>query len=147
MLKLSRQEQNAERGMHVYDMSLVVMDTNVLVSALLSKTGNPAKILNKFLAGELTLVYSEVILEEYEDVLYRPKLKIPAEEADAVITDILLHGAEVWPLPSFTPLPDEDDRCFYDAATAAGAYLVTGNARHYPTELFVLSPTAFVELH
>ena len=46
---------------------LVVLDTNVLVSALLSKTGNPAKILNKFLEGELTLVYSEEILKEYKE--------------------------------------------------------------------------------
>ena len=64
---------------------LVVPDTNVLVSALLSKTGNPAKILDKFLKGELSIVYSEDILEEYEDVLHRPKLKIATDEANTLI--------------------------------------------------------------
>jgi len=126
---------------------LVVIDTNVLVSALLSKSGNPAKILDKFLEGGLTFVYCDEILEEYEDVLYRAKLKIPTEEANSLIADILLHGIEVWPMPNFTPLPDEDDRCFYNTAITAGAYLVTGNAKHYPIEPFVLSPSAYLALH
>jgi putative PIN family toxin of toxin-antitoxin system len=125
--------------------SLVVLDTNVLVSALLSKTGSPAKILDKFLRGELSLVYSEDILEEYEDVLHRPKLKIAVDETNTLIRSILLHGIEIWSVPSFMPLPDEDDRCFYDAATTARAYLITGNAKHYPNEPFILSPAGFID--
>jgi len=97
------------------------------------------------LAGDLTLVYSEEILEEYADVLYRPKFNFPFEEVVALIADIRLNGKEVWPIPSKIPISDEDDRCFYDVAKTAGAYLITGNAKHYPTEAFILSPTAFVE--
>jgi len=62
------------------NMPRVVIDTNVIVSALLSPFGNPAKIYKMFLAGLLTLVYSSDILDEYQDVLSRPRLKIPANE-------------------------------------------------------------------
>ncbi|MCL2420513.1 MAG: putative toxin-antitoxin system toxin component, PIN family [Defluviitaleaceae bacterium] len=124
----------------------IVIDTNVIVSALLSRNGNPAKILDRVLVGELIIVYSEEILEEYEDVLYRPKLKISYEDADTLIADICLHGEEVWPTSSLIPMPDEDDRCFYDAAKMAGVYLVTGNAKHYPVDSFIVAPADFVKL-
>jgi putative PIN family toxin of toxin-antitoxin system len=62
------------------DKKRVVLDTNIIVSALLSGKGNPGKILDLFLAGELMLCYSDEILEEYSDVLYRPHLRIPVDE-------------------------------------------------------------------
>ena len=55
----------------------VVLDTNVVVSASLSRNVNPAKIYRMFLAGLLTLIYCDEILAEYEDMLYRPHLRIP----------------------------------------------------------------------
>jgi len=124
----------------------VVLDTNVIVSALLSKVGNPAKILDRFLVGELILIYNEEILEEYEDVLYRPKLKIPQGDVDTLITDILQNGVKVWPKPSCFQMSDEDDRCFYDTAKEVGSYLITGNIKHYPSEAFILTPKDFLEL-
>ena len=54
----------------------VVIDTNVLASALMTPTGNPAKVFKMFLAETIVLVYSEEIMFEYEDVLYRPRLRI-----------------------------------------------------------------------
>jgi putative PIN family toxin of toxin-antitoxin system len=124
----------------------VVFDTNVIVSASLSRNGNPAKIYRMFFAGVLPLVYCEEILAEYEDVLYRPHLKIPSEEADIVMTTIRQYGEEVRPLLSVHAMIDEDDRIFYDTAKSAGEYLITGNTKHYPNETFVLTPTAFLEL-
>ena len=96
----------------------VVLNTNVLVSALMSPSGNPAEIYKMFFTGDLGLVYNESILSEYDDVLHRPYLRIP----------------------------DEDDRAFYDIAKSSGAYLVTGNTRHYPNESFILTPTEFMGL-
>ena len=123
----------------------VVLDTNVLVSALMTPSGNPAKVHKMFLAEELTLVYSEEILAEYEDVLFRPRLRIPTDDADAVLEAIRQCGDLVTPNPSTDSMPDEDDRIFYDAAKCTGAYLVTGNSRHYPSEPFILTPTEFLD--
>jgi hypothetical protein len=43
-------------------------------------------------------------------------------------------------------MPDEDDRVFYDSAKLAGAYLITGNAKHYPAQPFVVTPAEFFRL-
>jgi putative PIN family toxin of toxin-antitoxin system len=123
-----------------------VLDTNILVSALLSPAGNPAKIYRMFLAGILDLVVSADILAEYEDVLHRPRLSIPAADAGTVLFVVRRYGEKVQPVPSKAPLPDEDDRAFYDAAKYGNAYLVTGNTKHYPQESFILTPAAFLAL-
>ena len=124
----------------------VVIDTNVLVSALLSPSGNPAKIYKMFLTGMLSLIFSTDIFEEYQDVLRRPSLKISPIDSDIIFSSILQYGEKVEPVPSIIVLPDEDDRVFYDTAKTAGAYLVTGNKKHYPQEPFMLTPTEFLEL-
>jgi putative PIN family toxin of toxin-antitoxin system len=123
-----------------------VLDTNVLVSALMSPLGNPARIYRMFFAGALVLVYNESILSEYEDVLHRPYLRISTEDADKVLNAIKLHGEHVESTPSTFPMTDEDDRAFYDTAKSSDAYLVTGNTRHYPNESFILTPIEFLEL-
>ena len=99
-----------------------------------------------FLTGILALAYSEEILMEYRDVLHRPRLRIPAEDADTVLDVIRQYGEQVEPIPSIDPMADEDDRIFYDTAKSAGAYLITGNKRHFPDEPFILTPAEFLEL-
>jgi len=127
-------------------ISRVVLDTNVLVSALLSRESNPAEIYRMFMAKAFTLVYCAEILNEYGDVLYRPKLRIPRSDADIMLAAIRKHGEEVRTAPSVILMPDEDDRVFYDAAKRSGAYLVTGNKRHYPNEPFIFTPAEFLVL-
>lgn len=124
----------------------VVLDTNVLVSALLTPSGNPAVIYKKFLAGLLDLVVSTDILMEYEDVLHRPRPRIPASDAGIVLAAIRQHGERVSPDTSTIAMVDEDDRIFYDTAISARAYLVTGNIKHYPREAFILTPAEFLQL-
>ena len=124
----------------------VVLDTNVLVFALMSPLENPARIYKMFFTGALGLGYNESILSEYEDVLHRPHLRISTEDADKVLNAIKLHGEHVESTPSTFPMTDEDDRAFYDTAKSSDAYLVTGNTRHYPNEPFILTPTEFLEL-
>jgi len=103
----------------------VVLDTNVLVSALMTPSGNPAKVHKMFLAEELTLVYSKEILAEYEDVLFRPHLRIHADDAETVLKSIRQCGYLVAPNPSADSMPDEDDRIFEKKAfiitTGAGS--------------------------
>jgi putative PIN family toxin of toxin-antitoxin system len=124
----------------------VVLDTNVIVSALLSPLGNPAKIYKMFLTEVLTLVYSEDILDEYRDVLLRPRLKIPADDINIVFSAINQYGECVEPTPSTEDMIDESDRIFYDTSKSSGAYLITGNTKHYPQEAFILTPREFLEL-
>jgi putative PIN family toxin of toxin-antitoxin system len=93
-------------------MLRAVLDTNILVSALLSPFGNPAKVYKMFLTRTLTLVYSESILAEYKDVLYRPRLCIPSDDADIVLEAIRQYGEQMEPIPSFEPMTDDDDRVF-----------------------------------
>jgi len=124
----------------------VVFDTNILVSALLSRQGNPARIYRMFVTRALTLFYCTEILDEYEDVLYRPHFHIRQDDADIVMTAIRQYGYVVRPVPSIHVMLDEDDRIFYDVAKTAGAYLITGNTRHYPNEPFILTPAEFLEL-
>ena len=110
----------------------VVLDTNVLVSALMSPLGNPAKIYKMFFTGALVLVYNESILMEYDDVSHRPYLRISSEGADKVINAIKQYCEHVESISSTFPIIDEDDRTFYDAAKGSDANLVTDNTRHYP---------------
>ena len=123
-----------------------VLDTNVIISALLSRNGNPAKIIKLFLDGSLVLAYSDAILDEYEDVLYRPRLKIPKADADIVVDAVSQHGERIFAVPSVISMPDEDDRVFFDTAKTADAFLITGNTKHYPSEAFVMTPAAFLGL-
>jgi putative PIN family toxin of toxin-antitoxin system len=123
----------------------VVLDTNIIVSALLSPTGNPAKIYRMFLTGALSLVLSADIFEEYQEVLQRPRLCIPVDDAKTVLAAIWQYGEEIVPVPSRNTMIDEDDRIFYDTAKSAGAHLITGNKKHYPQEPFILTPKEFLE--
>jgi putative PIN family toxin of toxin-antitoxin system len=123
-----------------------VLDTNILVSALLSPLGNPAKIYRMFLTGSLDLVISVGIFEEYEAVLHRPQLKIPTVDADKVLAAIRQHAETVYPTPSDAAMPDEDDRVFFDTAKTSGVYLVTGNTKHFPQKPFVLTPREFMSM-
>lgn len=129
-----------------------VLDTNVLVSGLLSPHGPPAALLNEIAADNLTPVYSDPIFEEYAEVLIRPSLHL---DPDAVLRLLALFGdvAEyVSPsndcLAGIDPaeFPDLDDLPFYAAALAAHCPLVTGNRKHFPNNgpVPVLSPAEFI---
>jgi putative PIN family toxin of toxin-antitoxin system len=121
----------------------IVLDTNVLLSALLSPQGVPAQILMLTLAGELTLLFDERVLEEYREVLSRPRFAIPPAQADDVLRQLEADGELVAATPVTAALPDPDDRAFVEVALSGHAdALVTGNARHFPPDLgiVVLSP-------
>jgi predicted nucleic acid-binding protein len=63
-----------------------------------------------------------------------------------VLAAIRCFGELIEPVPSTQPTKDEDDRIFYDTAKRAGAYLITGNTKHFPRESFILTPAKFLEL-
>ena len=124
----------------------VVLDTNILVSGLLSAYGNPAKIINAFKERRFNLFYNDEILAEYRDVLFKDRLGLPHQDINDLLEEISKIGCPVIPNTSSLPLPDEDDRIFYDTAKTANAYLVTGNIKHFPNEPFIIVPAEFVKL-
>jgi putative PIN family toxin of toxin-antitoxin system len=117
-------------------MFKIVLDTNVIISAALSPTGNCARII-RAVAGsvEIKLFYSPEILLEYKQVLSREHLKIGTERRLSIIDHTITNlGTMIEPAVSDIWLPDETDRIFYDTAQEAEAILITGNIKHYPAE-------------
>jgi putative PIN family toxin of toxin-antitoxin system len=128
----------------------VVLDTNVVVSGLLTDLGAPAQIVELCLAGDLELVIDGRIVAKYREVLRRPELSLDAADVEAFlgIVDFAEHVVGV-PLP--LTLPDPDDLPFLEVAVAAAVdALVTGNARHFRApegklDISVVSPRQFLD--
>jgi putative PIN family toxin of toxin-antitoxin system len=112
-----------------------VIDTNVVVSGLLSPDGNEALILLAVHPGLVRPCLSAEIIEEYGEVLARPKFAFPPDEIAAVTAMFREKGELVVPRGPPATLPDPDDVKFLHCAAAAQAeYLVTGNKRHFPQQ-------------
>jgi putative PIN family toxin of toxin-antitoxin system len=127
----------------------IVLDTNVLVSGLLSPFGPCGEILRMVSSGELTLALDARILAEYQEVLTRPKFNFDHEKNTALLDQIEHLGTIIAASPLVQPLPDPDDESFLEVAIAARvACLVTGNRVHFPPEscqgVTVLSPSEFL---
>jgi putative PIN family toxin of toxin-antitoxin system len=131
-------------------MTRLVLDTNVLVSALLNPRGAPAQVLRLVLAGEIGLCVDERILQEYYDVLTRPRFGFPVSDVNDLLA-FLHEGSEVFTaVPARTISPDPYDQVFVEVALASGvSHLITGNPRHFRgLEKFgvrVVSPKQFLE--
>ena len=128
----------------------IVLDTNVLVSALLSPFGPPAEILRLVGTGMIQVCHDLRILDEYRRVLLRPVFPFRPLEVEALLDQIEADGEPVTALPLFQRLPDPDDEAFLEVALAGEArYLVTGNLRHYPLRSLqgvrVVSPREFLK--
>ena len=96
--------------------------------------------------GEFQVYYSAGIMNEYKRVLAYYHLKIEAA-IQSDITDVIEEvGTLIEPVASVLPLPDENDRAFYDAAVVSGSILITGNTKHFPSEPFVMTPSDFLDL-
>ena len=129
----------------------VVLDTNVLVSALLSSKPDAATVLvaKSLFSGKVTPIYSRAILDEYLNVLYREKFGFPHEKIDYLLRAIIHYGLSLEPSPSGVVLPDMKDVPFYEVVLEKKndlAYLVTGNTRHFPEEPFIVTPREFLNI-
>lgn len=127
-----------------------VLDTNVLVSALLSKSSIPAMILDEAADGSIAPLYDDDILAEYEDVLHRKKFPFSEREIRAVIEAIKSRGLHVEAGAVDMTLPDMDDVVFYavvmEKRKETDAYLVTGNLKHFPKEPFIVTPREMLDI-
>lgn len=128
-----------------------VIDTNVLISALLSSKDDTAtvQVLGKVITGEIIPVYSNVITKEYREVLSRKKFGFSGDLIDYLMSSIEKYGMLIDPSPSGITLPDMKDVPFYEVVLEKrddNAYLVTGNIRHFPKEPFIVTPRELIDI-
>ena len=130
----------------------IVLDTNVLVSGLITPFGPAGDIVRLLAVGTIRACYDARILGEYREVLSRPAFRIAAERIEALLDQIEADGMLVTARPLAARLPDPDDEMFLAVALSGNARcLVTGNLRHFPDEsrrgLPVVSPRRFLDLY
>lgn len=127
-----------------------VLDTNVLVSALLgaSRMSIPTLVLKAVTDGYLIPLYNDEIINEYREVLSRKKFPFDPELIETVLKTITTDGlcldrtkvtGEIF--------PDPKDLVFYEVALSKeDSFLVTGNLKHFPKKPFIVSPAEMVEI-
>ena len=125
----------------------LVLDTNIVISALINPGGKPSQIIKMILGRKADLCYNSAILSEYECVATRPKFSefvdpIKIHRFFKLIENI---GIPFNPSISRIKLPDESDRIFYDTAKGSGSILISGNLRHYPKVSFIMAPADFLK--
>ena len=127
-----------------------VIDTNVIVSALLSSDleSNPVKVFRAIVQERIIPLYNDEILEEYRCVLSRPKFHLDLPLIDTVIKSIITDGLNIDRTPAADiNFPDPKDIVFYEVALSVeDSYLVTGNIRHFPVKPFVVTPAEMVRI-
>ena len=128
-----------------------VLDTNVIVSALLSSKADAAtvQVIQKLFSDSFCPVISKEIMAEYTEVLHRAKFHF----SPAIVEDLLFAIEEkaeyVIPASTGAILPDMKDLPFYEVVMEKrkeDAYLVTGNQKHFPAEPFIVTAREFLEI-
>ena len=127
-----------------------VIDTNVLVSAMLKWKSIPGKILELTFNGLIVPLVNDEILKEYREVLSRPKFKLTREIVDDLINGIMENSVFVNEQSLDEYLPDPKDRVFYEVVMEErkkeDAYLVTGNIKHFPIRPYIVTPREMLDI-
>ena len=123
----------------------IVVDTNVLVSALIRPEGVPARILDLILSGQVKIVIDHRIYAEYQDVLLRPEFGFAPDPVGNLLDFLLQSGERVYAITTSIALPDADDGKFLEVAIDGSVdFLVTGNLKYFPLRqrhgVLVVSP-------
>ena len=130
----------------------IVLDTNVLVSGLLTPFGPSGEIVRMLFSGELIICIDARTLSEYQDVLNRPKFMFNKDQIGILIDFLKQYAQFVSSSPLKGRLPDTDDEPFLEVAIAGKVKsLVTGNTAHYPVPLregiVIYAPSEFIEFY
>lgn len=128
-----------------------VIDTNVLVSALLSSHPDAAtvQIVNRLFDGDFCPLFSGEILAEYNEVLRRKKFHFSESVVKTMVASIESNGIRIQPMESGEILPDMKDLPFYEVVMdrrSDDAYLVTGNLKHFPQKPFIVTAREFLNI-
>jgi len=126
----------------------VVVDTNVIVSALINANGIPARILSLVLNGNIKILYDNRIIFEYIDVLSMKKFCFSKEAINNIISYFKHNGEFINSEYAKINFSDESDKKFYEVYKSGGAhYLITGNIKHFPKEDTIVVPRDFLLIY
>ncbi|MBS1249971.1 MAG: hypothetical protein MAG431_01560 [Chloroflexi bacterium] len=135
---------------------IIVLDTNVLISALLSPQGVPAKVMNRWEAEEFDVAVSPSLLVELERVLHYPRIRERFQEPQEKINLFLkrlkrvsIHVRPDFRLDVIKDDPD-DNRILECALTANASYIISGDDHLLSLERYrgieILPPVGFLAL-
>ncbi len=127
-----------------------ILDTNVLVSAMLKSGSVPGQVAAQALIGDIIPVLNDEILAEYEDVLNRPKFKFNKHAVKVFLDELQRRAVYTDAGAIAEELPDPKDVVFYavlmEKRKEEDAYLVTGNLRHFPVRTYIVTPHEMLEI-
>ena len=128
-----------------------VIDTNVLISALLKWDSIPGQVVQQTYAHEIIPVFNDSILQEYEEVLSREKFHFPKETVEFLLSRLKAIGESMTTVESLVGnFPDPKDVVFFEVAMEKNktddAFLVTGNLKHFPKHPKVVTPAEMLRI-
>lgn len=128
----------------------VVLDTNVLVSGMMTKGGACAIILDLLSDDRLIAALDGRMMNEYRRVCAEPRLHLVADAVRDFLHFLNDCSENVAAMPLDADLPDPDDLPFLEVAAEAHAVLVTGNKKHFPNKaagaVKIVSPREFLDM-
>jgi putative PIN family toxin of toxin-antitoxin system len=126
----------------------VVVDTNVIVSALMNMHGTPAKILALVFNGQIKVLYDNRIIFEYFEVLSRKEFGFSMEIINDLVAYFKCDGEFINAEYTKIKFTDETDKKFYEVYKSGEAqYLITGNIKHFPKEDTIVIPKNFMQVY
>lgn len=127
-----------------------VIDTNVLVSAMIKWNSVPGNVIELTFSGTIVPLLNEQIIKEYRNVLGRPKFHLTEEIINSVVGEMERLGIYIDAQELDLTLPDPKDRIFYEVVMekrkSEDAYLVTGNIKHFPLKPYVVTPRQMMDI-
>ena len=127
-----------------------VIDTNVLVSAMLKWDSVPGNVLELVYSGTIIPLLNQHIVKEYQEVLARPKFWLTQQIIRDAVGEIERLGLYVDARKLDIPFSDSKDRVFYEVVmeerNEKDAYLVTGNIKHFPEKPYIVTPRQMMDI-
>ena len=127
-----------------------VIDTNVLVSAMLKWDSVPGNVLELVYSGTIIPLLNQHIVNEYREVLARSKFRLTQQIIEDAVGEIERLGLYVDAQGLDIPFPDSKDRVFYEVVmeerNEEEAYLVTGNIKHFPEKSYIVTPRQMMDI-
>ena len=127
-----------------------ILDTNVLVSAMLKSGSVPDQLAAEAMYGDIIPILNDEILAEYEDVLRRPKFKFDERTVRVFLEELKRRAVFIDAGPIDEILPDPKDIVFYavlmEKRKEDDAYLVTGNLKHFPLKTYIVTPKEMLDI-
>ena len=126
-----------------------VIDTNVIVSALLAKHTDsaPVQVIEQVFDRIIVPMFNDEILSEYKEVLKRPKFLFAEDSVYDMLGAIIEAGIVSERAESVEVFPDPKDIVFYEVAISRDdSYLITGNIKHFPAKSKVVTPSQMMAI-